>query len=91
MPRERPHGAAPWRTPSHSSRWLAASCRGMQPTERIGPVYFVYRLDEGALGRALGRDDARVSREGRPGRRRQRYRHVVPHRNIVSKRLLRSV
>ena len=65
-------GASAWRGPlAHAVTQLAvarlaASCRGMQPTERIGPVYFVYRLDEGALGRALGRDDARVSREGRP-------------------------
>jgi len=40
---------------------LAASCRRLSPTERIGPVYFVYRLNEGALGRALGRDEGPVS------------------------------
>ncbi len=32
---------------------LAASCRRLTPTERIGPVYFVFRLDREALGRAL--------------------------------------
>jgi hypothetical protein len=35
---------------------LAASCRALAPVERVGPVYFVYRLDEEALGRALGRE-----------------------------------
>jgi hypothetical protein len=33
---------------------LAASCRQLSPNERIGPVYFVFRLDREALGRALG-------------------------------------
>ncbi|HMD60719.1 MAG TPA: glycosyltransferase family 39 protein [Opitutaceae bacterium] len=35
---------------------IAASCRRLKPDERIGPVYFVYRLDERALERALGAD-----------------------------------
>src|ERR1019366_1052806 len=38
---------------------LAASCRRLEPTERIGPAYFVYRLDEGALEAALGKDAER--------------------------------
>lgn len=40
---------------------LAASCRRLQPTLRIGPVYFVYHLDEGELERALDRDVGRIS------------------------------
>jgi hypothetical protein len=36
---------------------LAASCRKLAPTERVGPVYFIYRLDEKALEQALGRED----------------------------------
>ncbi len=32
---------------------LAASCRQLPSTERIGPVYFAFRLDKEALGRAL--------------------------------------
>jgi hypothetical protein len=34
---------------------LAASCRPLQPTQRIGPEYFVYHLDAGTLEAALGR------------------------------------
>jgi hypothetical protein len=55
-------GAGAWRGPlPHDLAQLAvarmaASCRALQPSERVGPVYFVYHLDEGALGRALGRD-----------------------------------
>jgi hypothetical protein len=37
---------------------LAASCRAMAPTERIGPVYFVYHLDAAALEAALGKAPA---------------------------------
>ncbi len=33
---------------------LAATCRATSPFERVGAVYFVYRLDQGALSRALG-------------------------------------
>lgn len=33
---------------------LAAACRAGEPSERVGPVYFVYRLDERALEAALG-------------------------------------
>jgi len=33
---------------------VAYYCRSLQPTERIGPVFFVFRLDEKALETALG-------------------------------------
>jgi hypothetical protein len=55
-------GAGAWRGPlphdvaQLAVARLAASCRAMEPSERIGPVYFVYHLDDAALGRALGRD-----------------------------------
>lgn len=55
-------GASAWRGPlSHrvaqlAVARLAASCRRLQPGGRIGPVYFVYHLDERALERALGTD-----------------------------------
>lgn len=40
---------------------LAASCRHLRPAQRIGPVYFVYHLDERDLERALAGDSERVS------------------------------
>jgi hypothetical protein len=55
-------GAGAWRGPlphdvaQLAVARLAASCRDLQPTERVGPVYFVYHLDGAALARALGRD-----------------------------------
>jgi hypothetical protein len=36
---------------------LAARCRVLQPTERVGPVYFVYYLDQKALEHALSREN----------------------------------
>jgi len=66
-------GASAWRGPLTDSvaqlavARLAASCRRLPPTERVGPVYFVYHLDNSALERALGRDEGGVSRGGRPG------------------------
>ena len=33
---------------------LAARCRGLPPSERVGPVYFVYHMDASALEAALG-------------------------------------
>jgi 4-amino-4-deoxy-L-arabinose transferase-like glycosyltransferase len=53
-------GASAWRGPMPhplaelAVARLAASCRGLVPTERIGPVYFVFRLDQAGLDRALG-------------------------------------
>ncbi|HEY1765253.1 MAG TPA: phospholipid carrier-dependent glycosyltransferase [Opitutaceae bacterium] len=53
-------GASSWRgpVPHHLAELavarLAASCRSLVPTERIGPIYFVFRLDQAALDRALG-------------------------------------
>jgi hypothetical protein len=53
-------GASAWRQPlphdvaQLAVARLAASCRALQPSERIGPVYFVYHLDDAALARALG-------------------------------------
>jgi hypothetical protein len=53
-------GASAWRQPlphdvaQLAVARLAASCRKLQPSERIGPVYFVYHLDDAALARALG-------------------------------------
>jgi hypothetical protein len=55
-------GASAWRQPlphdvaQLAVARLAASCRRLEPSERIGPVYFVYRLDDAALARALGTD-----------------------------------
>jgi hypothetical protein len=55
-------GASAWRRPlphdvaQLAVARLAASCRKLEPTERVGPVYFVYHLDDAALGRALGPD-----------------------------------
>jgi Dolichyl-phosphate-mannose-protein mannosyltransferase len=56
-------GASGWRRPlPHEVAQLAVarlaqSCRALEPTERIGPVYFVYHLDEKALDQALGREN----------------------------------
>jgi hypothetical protein len=56
-------GAGVWRNPlphevaQLAVARLAVSCRSMEPTERIGPVYFVYHLDEKALGQALDRQN----------------------------------
>jgi hypothetical protein len=53
-------GAHAWRRPlplevaGLAVSRLAASCRARAPDERIGPVYFVYRLDDAALTAALG-------------------------------------
>jgi 4-amino-4-deoxy-L-arabinose transferase-like glycosyltransferase len=64
-------GAPAWRGPlPHTLAQLAvarlaASCRRLAPTERIGPVYFVYHLDEGALERALGLDEGGMALDGR--------------------------
>jgi hypothetical protein len=49
-------GPLPHRVAQLAAARLAASCRRLRPAERIGPVYFVYHLDEGALERALGSD-----------------------------------
>lgn len=55
-------GAASWREklPFLKARLavarLAASCRELAPSERIGPVYFVYHLDQKALETALSKD-----------------------------------
>jgi len=38
---------------------LAESCRAMAPTERVGPAYFVFHLDQAALEAALGKSPAR--------------------------------
>jgi hypothetical protein len=52
-------GASAWRQPlphdvaQLAVARLAASCRKLEPSERVGPVYFVYHLDEAALDRAL--------------------------------------
>jgi hypothetical protein len=46
---------------------LAASCRRQPPSERIGPVYFVYHLSENALARALASDEGPVSSGEPPG------------------------
>jgi len=62
-------GAPAWRGPlTHrlvelAVARLAASCRRMTPM-RIGPVYFAYHLDEGALERALGSDADGLSGAG---------------------------
>ncbi len=59
-------GATRWRGPlPRKLAWLgvarlAASCRLLEPTERIGPVYFVYHLDDHALAQAL-RDPSALS------------------------------
>jgi len=64
-------GVPAWRGPlPHALAQLAvarfaASCRRLAPTERVGPVYFIYRLDERALERALGRDEGGIARGGR--------------------------
>jgi hypothetical protein len=56
-------GASAWRRPlPHDVAQLAVarlaqSCRSLEPTERIGPVYFVYHLDGKALDQALGREN----------------------------------
>jgi hypothetical protein len=58
-------GAAAWRRPlPHEVAQLAVArlaeyCRSIEPTERVGPVYFVYHLDEKALGDALNTDNER--------------------------------
>jgi hypothetical protein len=44
-----PHGVA-----QLAVAQLAAACREAHPFDRVGPVYFVFRLDERALSRALG-------------------------------------
>src|ERR1017187_6634101 len=59
------HGPLPHTLAQLAVARLAASCRRLAPAERIGPVYFVYRLDEGALERALGPDEGGVARDGR--------------------------
>jgi hypothetical protein len=59
------HGALPPAVAQLAVARLAASCRGMRPAERIGPVYFVYHLDNKALESALGRDATSVSRGAR--------------------------
>ena len=57
----RAYGAAAWRQPlphrlaQLAVARLAASCRGLEPAERVGPAYFVYHLDEGALEAAMGK------------------------------------
>jgi len=50
------HGPLPHDVAQLAVARLAASCRALQPSERVGPVYFVYHLDGPALERALGRD-----------------------------------
>lgn len=50
------HGPLPHEVAQLAVARLAASCRALTPTERVGPVYFVYHLDKGALERALGRE-----------------------------------
>jgi hypothetical protein len=50
------HRPLPHRIAQLAVARLAASCRELKPTQRIGPVYFVYRLDEQALEKALGKD-----------------------------------
>jgi hypothetical protein len=53
------HGPLPHALAQLAVARLAASCRDLQPSERIGPVYFVYHLDEKALERALDGDGVR--------------------------------
>ncbi len=56
-------GAARWRQPldentaALGASRLAAACRRLKPERRIGPVYFVFRLNEAALEAALGPAD----------------------------------
>jgi hypothetical protein len=57
-------GAGTWRKPLSfdmaqlAVARLAASCRELVPTERVGPIYFVYFLDSFALDAALGKPQA---------------------------------
>ena len=56
-------GATTWHHPlPHDVAQLAVArlaeyCRSNGPTERVGPVYFVYHLDERALGEALNAEN----------------------------------
>jgi hypothetical protein len=60
------HGPLPYEVAQLGVARLAASCRAMPPTERVGPVYFVYHLDERSLERALDREKGVISNDCRP-------------------------
>jgi hypothetical protein len=62
------HGPLPHRVAELAVARLAASCRRLTPTARIGPVYFIYHLDERALEQALARDEGGTARGEGPGR-----------------------
>ena len=59
------HGPLPHAVAQLAVARLAASCRRLRPSERVGPVYFVFHLDERGLERALGRDDGAIAHGGR--------------------------